>query len=95
MTILMATGPGQRLYRVTKNATSDINDTADFTSTLLSEWGPRGEADMSDPKTLQQFIEYCQYWFPAPHTVLTLWNHGAGVYPRVITKNHYLSGHLL
>jgi hypothetical protein len=83
---------GTRLYRVTRNIDSNVNDPSEFTSTLLSEWGPRGEADMSDPKTLQGFIEYCHQWFPATKTVLTLWNHGAGVYPRLVTKNSVSQG---
>lgn len=83
---------GTRLYRVTNNPTSDPSDSGEFSSTLLSEWGPRGEADMSDPATLQKFIEYCHEWFPATRTVLTLWNHGAGVYPRSVTPKGLSQG---
>lgn len=71
---------GTRLYKVSRD--SD-------TSLISSEWiasynGARPELDMSNPDTLKDFIVYCQRNYPAERTVLTLWNHGGGVYPRSV-----------
>ena len=65
---------GTRLYRVNYDTNSNV-----INSQLLADYG---EKDMSDPATLRDFIIYCQTYYPAGHTVLTLWNHGAGVYPK-------------
>ncbi|MGE5529287.1 MAG: clostripain-related cysteine peptidase, partial [Patescibacteria group bacterium] len=68
---------GTRLYRVTKD-----NDPYLIRSSLVWAYGT-GERDMSDPATLRDFIVYCQTHYPADRTVLTLWNHGSGIWPRV------------
>ncbi|MGE5558586.1 MAG: clostripain-related cysteine peptidase [Bacillota bacterium] len=68
---------GTRLYYVKQDA-----DTSTINSYLLEDLGER---DMSNPATLKDFIIYCQKYFPAQHTVLTLWNHGGGVYPRSLS----------
>lgn len=70
---------GTRLYYVTKDTNSDRI----IRSQLLVDYG---ELDMSNPNTLRDFIEYCQTNFPATHTVLDLWDHGGGVYPRGVTS---------
>ncbi|MGE5558585.1 MAG: clostripain-related cysteine peptidase [Bacillota bacterium] len=69
---------GARLYCVKQDA-----DTSTINSYLMEDLGER---DMSDPDTLKDFIIYCQKYFPARHTVLTLWNHGGGVYPRTASQ---------
>jgi hypothetical protein len=65
---------GTRLYYIKADS-----DTSTISSTLILDLG---EADMSDPETLEEFIIYCNYNFPAEKTVLTLWNHGYGTQPR-------------
>ena len=73
-----------RLYYVTQD-----NDDKTITSSLISCWG---ELDMSNPDTLTNFLIHCQEHFPADHTLLTLWNHGAGVYPKALaTRNKGIS----
>ncbi len=71
---------GTRLYKVTRDSNPSL---------ISSEWiqsynATRPELDMSDPDTLKDFIIYCQRNYPAERTVLTLWNHGGGVYPRSV-----------
>jgi hypothetical protein len=46
-----------------------------------------GELDMSNPTVLRDFIEFCQTQYPAKRTVLTLWDHGMGVYPKSLPKS--------
>jgi hypothetical protein len=41
-----------------------------------------GELDTGDPATLRDFLVRSAELSPAGRTVLTLWNHGTGVYPR-------------
>lgn len=77
---------GTRLYKVTIDA-----DTVNILSELqtASPWGKSDdsvEVEMDDPNTLKDFIVYCQQNYPAQHTVLTLWNHGDGAWPRFMTK---------
>ncbi len=64
-----------RLYKVTKDPTGSN----EIVSTLIRDYG---ELDMADPKTLVDFVDYCNTNYPARKTVLTLWDHGTGVYPR-------------
>lgn len=70
---------GTRLYRVTKDTANSMN----IVSQLVKDYG---ELDMSDPDVLEEFIVYCQTAYPAKRTVLTLWDHGAGVYPKSIPR---------
>lgn len=72
---------GTRLYGVVRD-----DDQYNINSQVICDYG---ELDMSDPETLKDFIVYCQRNFPAEHTVLTLWNHGGGVYPRSIIAPTY------
>lgn len=37
-----------------------------------------GEADMGDPQTLIDFVEWTTCYYPAHHYNLVLWNHGSG-----------------
>ena len=70
---------GTKLYKITRDSnTSRISSTV-----LISSTWDGSERDMSDPATLRNFIIYCQQNYPAGHTVLTLWNHGSGVWPRI------------
>ena len=64
---------GTILYRVTKDTGSSI------TSTVLQNLP---EQDMSNPATLRDFIIYCQTNYPSDRTVLTLKDHGGGVWPK-------------
>ncbi|MCK4259929.1 MAG: hypothetical protein KAX49_13185 [Halanaerobiales bacterium] len=66
---------GTRLYRITK----DVNNSSTIVSELVQDYG---ELDMSNPQTLKDFIVNCQQLYPSNRTVLTLWNHGDGIYPR-------------
>jgi len=43
-----------------------------------------GEVDMSKGFTLEEFVEWGLTNFPAENTMLVLWNHGGGVWPRSI-----------
>lgn len=65
---------GTRLYKITKDTNTNT-----ISSQLVQDYG---ELDMSNPTTLQNFIVNCQTLYPAARTVLTLWNHGDGIYPR-------------
>ena len=66
---------GTRLYRITKDAANSST----IVSTLVRDYG---ELDMSNPTNLKNFIVDCQTLYPANRTVLTLWNHGDGIWPR-------------
>lgn len=72
-----------RLYRVLRD-----NNPLKFNSQRLTpEWlTGHAELDMSDPATLRQFIVFCQKYYPAEHTVLTLWDHGSAVWPRAVRR---------
>ena len=37
-----------------------------------------GETNMGDPKVLEDFVTWSAKHYPAKHTLLVLWNHGAG-----------------
>lgn len=65
-----------RLYRVLKDTDPHL-----INSQYLLDLG---EKDMSDPNTLQEFLIRAHEISQAKYTVLTLWNHGGGVYPRSI-----------
>ncbi len=42
-------------------------------------WGTNiGEADMGDPNTLSEFVNWAIAMYPADHYALVLWNHGGG-----------------
>ena len=66
---------GTLLYRILKDTGRG------FTSEVLAEYP---ELAMDDPGTLTDFLVYAAENYPAQHTVLTLWDHGSGVYPRGI-----------
>ncbi len=68
-----------RLYRVTKD-----RDLKTINSTLLKDYG---ELNMADPVTLTNFLNYAETHYPAKRTLLTLWNHGSGIYPRSATPD--------
>ncbi len=68
-----------RLYKVTK----DAKGSSEIVSTLIHDYG---ELDMTDPNTLANFVDYCTANYPAKRTVLTLWDHGTGVYPRGLSE---------
>lgn len=70
---------GTRLYRIFRD-----NQLNSITSQLVQDYG---ELDMSDPNTLKDFIIYCQTNYPAEKTVLTLWDHGGGVWPKSIAQS--------
>lgn len=72
---LFDTWTGTRLYRIVKDPANSSN----IVSTMIRNFG---ELDMSNPTTLKNFIVDCQALYPSNRTVLTLWNHGDGVYPR-------------
>ncbi len=44
-----------------------------------------GEVDMSLGSTLEEFVKWGLTNFPAEHTMLVLWNHGGGVWPRSVS----------
>ncbi|TCL69332.1 clostripain [Hydrogenispora ethanolica] len=75
---------GTRLYKVTKDNANSSN----IVSTMDQDYG---EKDMSNPNTLTDFIVYCQQKYPAQHTVLTLWDHGGGVYPRSVRNKNKIT----
>ncbi|MGI5852765.1 MAG: clostripain-related cysteine peptidase [Bacillota bacterium] len=47
---------------------------------------PLGEVDMSLGTTLEEFVKWGLTNFPAENTMLVLWNHGGGVWPRSIGR---------
>lgn len=68
-----------QLYRITKNS----NSANGINSELVADYG---ELDMTDPKSLIDFVRYAQNKYPANNTMLTLWSHGTGVYPQNVEK---------
>ena len=72
----IASRPGTGLYRIVPDSRG-----TGFTRELVKEFG---ELDMGNPDTLRDFLVTTAQLFPARTTVLTLWNHGSGVYPRGI-----------
>ncbi|MFX1535542.1 MAG: clostripain-related cysteine peptidase [Promethearchaeota archaeon] len=63
---------GSRYYRITEDTSSNTID-----SFLLKDLG---EADMGNPATLRNFLEYCFQNYSAEHYCLDLWDHGWGAY---------------
>jgi len=37
-----------------------------------------GQLDVTDPQTLEDFIVYCDTYYPADRNMLIMWNHGSG-----------------
>ncbi len=72
---------GTRLYRVTR----DEDKSNDIISELVYDYG---ELDMSDPQVLENFLLTCQIIYPAERTILTLWDHGDGIYPKTINRDN-------
>ncbi|MCK4259931.1 MAG: hypothetical protein KAX49_13195 [Halanaerobiales bacterium] len=70
---------GTRLYRITK----DVNNSTNIVSELVQDYG---ELDMSDPQVLENFLLTCQQAYSAERTILTLWDHGDGIYPKAISR---------
>jgi len=70
-----------RLYRVKK----DISGSSTIISDLIIDFG---ELDMTNPQTLTMFLNYCDHNYPAKRTMLTLWSHGTGVFPRNINNSN-------
>ncbi len=62
-----------RRYRVTGGAELEL--LADDSTELIEILG---EANMGDPATLSDFVRWGTAAYPARHTALILWNHGAG-----------------
>jgi len=63
---------GTRLYYVTKDPHSNYR----ISSQLIKDYG---ELDMSNFKTLEDFISYCQLNYPAENTLVSISNHGNGI----------------
>ncbi len=61
---------GARRYRIVGDADENV-----IASELLAELG---EINMGDPQTLADFVAWGMQTFPANHTALVLWDHGAG-----------------
>ncbi len=70
---------GTRLYQITR----DYQNSSTIVSKLIKDYG---ELDMSNPRTLKKFVDYCNDYYPAARTLLTLWNHGSGVFPRSVVN---------
>lgn len=69
---------GTDLFYITKNP-SRMNDD------IIFEYG---EFDMTNSKTLYNFLATVNQYYPARHTVLNIWSHGRGVYPDgIITRS--------
>ncbi|MDO8587652.1 MAG: clostripain-related cysteine peptidase [Armatimonadota bacterium] len=68
---------GARRYFVTRDKNQQT-----INSTLLEDMG---EADMGNPDTLRQFIEWGKQNYPANRYALVIWNHGSGW--RGVTSN--------
>ncbi len=68
---------GTRLYRIRK----DSHGSSEIVSDIIKDYG---ELDMTNPQTLTMFLDFCNQNFPAKRTMLTLWSHGTGVFPRNI-----------
>ena len=64
-----------RRYYVTQDSDPDI-----IHSQL---WAKIGEKNMGDPQTLQDFIDWSKYYFPANHYLLILEDHGHALPPMV------------
>jgi hypothetical protein len=53
-----------------------------------TSWGTSiGEADMGDPNTLADFINWAETNYPAQHYALTLWDHGDGLNGAIFDDN--------
>ncbi len=73
---------GTRLYQITQDHDPQVINSSVVTASPWGKIDDSIEADMSDPNTLKEFITYCTNEFPADRTLLVLWNHGGGVWPR-------------
>ncbi|MFC1669226.1 clostripain-related cysteine peptidase [Spirochaetota bacterium] len=70
-----------RLYRIKP----DYTDSQYFKSERLDggcgfgHIDPIGEMNLADPSTLDWFIQYSKYYFPADKYSLIIWSHGSGI----------------
>lgn len=48
----------------------------------LSDAGIADEPDMADPGTLDSFLQWTVTNYPAEHYLLSIWNHGSGIFRR-------------
>ena len=68
----LKTGGVAKVYHIEKYET-ELPDK--ISSTVLEDWGTK---DMSDPKTLSDFIKYAKDKYPAENYMLILMDHGGG-----------------
>lgn len=74
---------GGRIYHITKdNKTEAV--TSPYYDWSFVTGGSSDEPNMGAAITLIEFLNYCAANFDADRTILTFWNHGAGVHPRSI-----------
>lgn len=63
-----------RLYYASPDNTNSI-----VSPVISAEFNSKGELDLSDPETLENFITYGLAYYPSQYNALVLWNHGGGV----------------
>lgn len=71
---------GSRLYQIQpdNNINSVRSPRLSSDELGISRTGDGTELDMSDPETLEKFVDFCLSEFPASNTMLILWDHGGG-----------------
>ncbi|MCK9171711.1 MAG: clostripain-related cysteine peptidase [Treponema sp.] len=68
---------GTKLFRITRSPAC-LNDD------IIKDYG---ELDMTDPKTLLDFLVYADAEYHSERTALVLWSHGMGTYPDGVFQN--------
>ncbi len=66
---------------------TDLNHLALYTANV--NYWPQGEADMDNPSTLIQFVNWAKDKFPAQHYALILDNHGSGLGGAMVDGTDY------
>jgi hypothetical protein len=68
---------GTRLYKITKFGLERLGNIT-INGVKLQSTGDNEDLDMSDYKTLQDFVKYAMLNYPADFYILDIWNHGDG-----------------
>ena len=77
-----------RLYRITQSKTWRLAGGSKFPEiTKTSNY----DANMADPHTLKQFIEFCKFNYPASKYALIISNHGSGFHKKSLPNSSLLN----
>lgn len=73
--IIIQTGGAESWHNGVDASSRQITRYSSAGAELLETWPV---ANMGDPATLIEFLDYCNYNYPAEHRMLLFWDHGGG-----------------